>query len=137
MTCGGCTAKITRAFKAILGVGGAHVLSLSADITVHNNEKLTSLGQLKLAINNAGNGVGNGSVAKKPEAVVASATSPHSPSMYGIRIKAALELFYVSLYVSGVRSIVAAIQLKIYSLQEQAKANVFFMKKFLVKKYSC
>jgi len=67
MTCGGCTTKITRALKAIPGVGGVNVSLPSEDATVQYDEKLTSVDQLKMAITNAGYGVGSDSSAKKPE----------------------------------------------------------------------
>ena len=67
MTCGGCTTKITRALKALPGVGEVNVLLGSEEATIQYDEKTSSVDQLKLAIISAGYGIGNSNIAKKPE----------------------------------------------------------------------
>jgi copper chaperone len=64
MTCGGCTSKVSRALHAVSGVDGVEVTRASGDATVHFNERLTSVDQLKSAVKNAGYGV-NGSMQAK------------------------------------------------------------------------
>ncbi len=67
MTCGGCTTKITRALKALPGVGEVNVSLGSEEATVQYDEKTSSADQLKLAIISAGYGVGASNSAKKSE----------------------------------------------------------------------
>jgi len=57
MTCGGCVTKVTRAIKAIDGVGDVKLSLSSGDATVQYDERLTSLEQLKSAVTHAGYGV--------------------------------------------------------------------------------
>jgi copper chaperone len=57
MTCGGCVTKVTRALKAAAGVGDVKVSLSSGDVAVQYDEKLTSPGQLQLAVTGAGYGV--------------------------------------------------------------------------------
>jgi copper chaperone len=64
MTCGGCTSKVSRALHAVSGVDGVKVTLASGDATVRFNERLTSVDQLKLAVEKAGYGV-DGSVQSK------------------------------------------------------------------------
>lgn len=67
MTCGGCTTKITRALKALPGVGEVNVSLGSEEATVQYDEKTTSADKFKLAIVSAGYGVGNSNITKKTE----------------------------------------------------------------------
>ncbi len=57
MTCGGCTSKVTRALKAIAGVGDVNVSLPAGEATVQYDERLTSPDQLKSAVKVAGYGV--------------------------------------------------------------------------------
>ena len=57
MTCGGCTSNVTRALKAINGVGDVNVSLAAGEAIVHFDERLTSLDQLKSAVSGAGYGV--------------------------------------------------------------------------------
>ena len=57
MTCGGCTTKITKALKAIPGVGDVEVSLADGEATVHFDERAVSTDQLKVAIKSAGYGV--------------------------------------------------------------------------------
>lgn len=57
MTCGGCVTKVTRAIKAINGVGDVKVALSSGDATVQYDERFTSPEQLKSAVTHAGYGV--------------------------------------------------------------------------------
>lgn len=57
MTCGGCTSNVTRALKAINGVGDVNVSLAAGEATVQYDERLTSSDQLKLAVKGAGYGV--------------------------------------------------------------------------------
>lgn len=57
MTCGGCVNSLTRALKAVAGVGEVTVLLSSGETTVQYDEHLTSPGQIKLAVENAGYGI--------------------------------------------------------------------------------
>ena len=57
MTCGGCVNSLTRALKAVAGVGEVTVLLSTGDTSVQFDEHLSSLEQIKLAVENAGYGV--------------------------------------------------------------------------------
>ena len=57
MTCGGCTTKVTRALKAIPGVGDVDVSLADGEATVKYDEHRTSTDQLKSAVKSAGYGV--------------------------------------------------------------------------------
>lgn len=57
MTCGGCTSNVTRALKAINGVGDVNVSLAAGEATVQYDERLTSSDQLKSAVKGAGYGV--------------------------------------------------------------------------------
>jgi copper chaperone CopZ len=63
MTCGGCTSNVTRALRAIDGVGDVKVSLAAGEATVQFDERLTSPDQLKSAVKGAGYGVGAGSAA--------------------------------------------------------------------------
>jgi len=67
MTCGGCTSNVTRALKAITGVGDVKVSLSAGEATVQYNERLTSPDQLKLAVKGAGYGVDTTNTAQKPQ----------------------------------------------------------------------
>ncbi len=58
MTCGGCAGKVTRALKAVAGVSGVQVSLDAGEAAVQFDERLTSPGQLKSAVESAGYGVG-------------------------------------------------------------------------------
>ena len=57
MTCGGCTNNVTKALKAINGVGDVKVSLSAGEATVQYDERLTSPDQLKSAVKGAGYGV--------------------------------------------------------------------------------
>lgn len=65
MTCGGCTTKVTRALKAIPGVGDVNVSLAAGEATVKYDEHRTSSDQLKSAVKSAGYGV---DAVKSPQA---------------------------------------------------------------------
>ena len=58
MTCGGCTSKVSRALKAVAGVGDVDVSLAAGEATVQYDEHLASPDQLKSAVKGAGYGVG-------------------------------------------------------------------------------
>ena len=66
MTCGGCTSKVTRALKAIAGVGDVDVSLAAAQATVQYDESVTSPAQLKSAVIDAGYGAGVNKEAQTP-----------------------------------------------------------------------
>lgn len=57
MTCGGCINTVTRALKAIAGVGDVTVSLSSGEAAVKYDEKLTSPEKLRSAVTGAGYGV--------------------------------------------------------------------------------
>ena len=57
MTCGGCTSNVTRALKAVAGVGDVSVSLSAGEATVQYDERRTSPDQLKAAVKGAGYGV--------------------------------------------------------------------------------
>ncbi len=57
MTCGGCSSKVTRALKAVPGVGEVKVLLPSGEASVQYDERLTSPAKLESAVKGAGYGV--------------------------------------------------------------------------------
>ena len=57
MTCGGCTSNVTRALKAIPGVGDVNVSLAAGEATVQYDERRASSEQLKSAVKSAGYGV--------------------------------------------------------------------------------
>jgi copper chaperone len=70
MHCGGCTGKVTRALKAVVGVTEAKVSLTPGEATVQYDERAASPGQLKTAVEAAGYGV----------VVTGAANSPKSKS---------------------------------------------------------
>ena len=56
MTCGGCISNVTKALKAINGVGDVKVSLSAGEATVKFDERLTSPEQLKSAVQRAGYG---------------------------------------------------------------------------------
>lgn len=60
MTCGGCVSKVTKALKGVIGVTEASVSLAAGEAKVQFDEVLTSPSQLKLAVQQAGYGVGAG-----------------------------------------------------------------------------
>ena len=64
MSCGGCTNKVTRALKAVDGVGDVEVSLASGKATVQYDERTTSLVQLKAAVEGAGYGVASTTTAQ-------------------------------------------------------------------------
>jgi copper chaperone CopZ len=59
MTCGGCVSKVTKALKAVPGVGQVNV-SLPGKASVDFDEKLTSRERLQSAVIGVGYGVAAG-----------------------------------------------------------------------------
>ncbi|MDP3608093.1 MAG: heavy-metal-associated domain-containing protein [Methylophilus sp.] len=59
MTCGGCSSNVTKALNAVNGVVNVMVSLSDANATVEYDEKLTTPEQLKVAIKEAGYGVGS------------------------------------------------------------------------------
>lgn len=57
MTCGGCTAKVAKALKALDGVKDVVVSLPEAAASVRYDERLTSRAQLSSAVQQAGYGV--------------------------------------------------------------------------------
>ena len=57
MTCGGCISNVTKALKAIAGVGEVNVSLAAGEATVQYDERRTSPDQLESAIKGAGYGV--------------------------------------------------------------------------------
>ncbi len=68
MTCGGCTSKVTRALKAIAGVGDVSVSLAAGQATVQYDESATSPAQLKAAVTGAGYGAGVNNEVPSPPA---------------------------------------------------------------------
>lgn len=64
MTCGGCSSKVSSALKAISGVKDAEVSLSAEEAVVQYDERLTSPDQLKLAVKNAGYGIGDADVSR-------------------------------------------------------------------------
>ncbi len=62
MTCDGCTSKVAHALKSIPGVHDVAVSLKNNEATVHYDEQLPALDQLKLAIHDEGYGVEDGNV---------------------------------------------------------------------------
>ena len=58
MTCGGCSSAVSKALKSSNGVYEVNVSLSSAEAIVQYDETLTSPEQLKLAIKEAGYGIG-------------------------------------------------------------------------------
>jgi len=57
MTCGGCISNVTKALKAINGVGDVTVSLDAGEATVQFDERLASPEQFKSAVQRAGYGV--------------------------------------------------------------------------------
>jgi len=57
MTCGGCTTNVSRALRAIDGVGDASMSYSAGEATVQYDERLTVPDQLKSAVRDAGCGL--------------------------------------------------------------------------------
>ena len=57
MTCGGCISNVTKALKAIAGVGDVNVSLAAGEATVQYDERMTSPDRLKSAVKGAGYGV--------------------------------------------------------------------------------
>lgn len=67
MTCGGCVSSVTRALKAIDGVGDVNVSLPAGEATVEYDERLTSPAKLKSAVQGAGFGVDFADTAEKTQ----------------------------------------------------------------------
>ena len=67
MTCGGCTSNVTRALKALNGVGDVKVSLSAGEATVQFDERLTSTDKLKSAVKRAGYEVDAANTAEKPQ----------------------------------------------------------------------
>ncbi len=65
MTCGGCISNVTKALKAINGVGDVNVSLDAGEATVKYDERLTSPDQLKSAVKGAGYGVDGANAAHR------------------------------------------------------------------------
>ena len=57
LTCGGCVNSLTQALKNVAGVQEVNVILDSGETTVHYDENLSSVTQLKAAVENAGYGI--------------------------------------------------------------------------------
>lgn len=57
MTCGGCVNSLTQALKTVAGVTNVNILLSTGETSVQYDENLTSPGQLRLAVENAGYGI--------------------------------------------------------------------------------
>ena len=57
MTCGGCISNVTKALKAINGVGDVTVSLAAGEAAVQFDERLASIEQFKSAVQHAGYGV--------------------------------------------------------------------------------
>lgn len=57
MTCGSCSHRVGSALKEINGVNSVNVSLGTGEATVDFDEKVTSLEQLKLAVQHAGYGI--------------------------------------------------------------------------------
>lgn len=67
MTCGGCTANVTKALKTINGVNDVTVSLSDGKAIVQYDEKLTSPEQLKSAVIGAGYGVDTSNTAQQSQ----------------------------------------------------------------------
>lgn len=67
MTCGSCTNKVTKALKAIPGVGDVHVSLSAGEASVRYDDQLTSPDQMKSAVQGAGYGIGLATTREDPE----------------------------------------------------------------------
>ena len=68
MTCGGCTSKVTKALKALPGVGDVSVSLAVGEATVLYDEARTSPDQIKRAVTSAGFGVGTDPAVRSSDA---------------------------------------------------------------------
>ena len=64
MSCGGCTSKVTRALKAVVGVSDVEVSLATSIATVQYDERTASASQLKAAVEGAGYGVASTTTAQ-------------------------------------------------------------------------
>jgi len=64
MTCGGCVSNVTKALKAINGVGDVTVSLDAGEATVQFDERLASPEQLKSAVQRASYGVDDTNAAR-------------------------------------------------------------------------
>ena len=63
MTCGGCTANVTQALKAVAGVQDVQVSLSAGEATVQFDERRASSDTLRSAVKRAGYGVGDSAAA--------------------------------------------------------------------------
>ena len=63
MTCGGCTANVTQALKAVAGVQDVKVSLSAGEATVQFDERQASSDTLRSAVKRAGYGVGDSAAA--------------------------------------------------------------------------
>lgn len=68
MTCGGCVGNVTKALKAIEGVGDIKVSLPTGEVTVQYDQRLASIEQFNLAIQRAGYGVDAANAAESRKA---------------------------------------------------------------------
>lgn len=57
MSCGGCAGNVTRALKAMVGVGDVDVSLATGEAKVQYDERVVTPGQLQSAVKHAGYGV--------------------------------------------------------------------------------
>ena len=67
MTCGGCTGTVTRALRAVTGVGGVNVSLSAGEVAVQYDERMTTPEQLESAVKGAGYGVDTADTAQRPK----------------------------------------------------------------------
>ena len=67
MTCGGCSSKVAHALKAVDGVHDVVVSLPDHEASVRYDEHVVTHEQLKSAVQGAGYGLAEGSIAQKPQ----------------------------------------------------------------------
>ncbi len=67
MTCGGCASKVTRALKAIDGVGDVQVSVDAGEARVQYDERKSTPEQLMSAVSGAGFGAGIAKITRQPQ----------------------------------------------------------------------
>lgn len=64
MSCGGCTTKVTRALKSVVGVGDVQVSLATGEAAVQYDERVATPDQLKSAVERVGYGVTSAATAQ-------------------------------------------------------------------------
>ncbi len=67
MTCSGCSSVVTKTLKAVNGVSNVNVSLSAAEAIVQYDETLTSPGELKFVVKEAGYGVDVSNTTHKPQ----------------------------------------------------------------------